>query len=301
MDSYIEPVYLNEKMVLNCAAYLFKGVAMESEAQRETKLTGKANISLGFKFLSDLISPVSGSAELAKDAKLSTKMARRYTMGGLHMTLIDELNDRDLVHRKFDASKSGHSKKFVELDVILKPVDFYSILEALKISAPLICQVLQNFGEKINQKVFANKKLKEDIKKYEELIEKILSELESDYLKSGQLEMLMSCPSSGRQIGVLDVDVGDADALSVKAKLTDGRFRVIGRVSRQIRDDETMSLVQRTVLSSILSIVEKVVGVTDGIQEYQAGMMVAKKIAQQVCQLNLPGPAVRVMAMSVCI
>ncbi len=217
------------------------------------------------------------------------------------MTLIDELNERKFIDRKFTVDKPAINSSFVELDVILKPVDFYSILEALKISTPLICQALQNFGEKINQKVFANKKLKEDIEKYEKLIANILSELEGDYLKSGQLEMLMSCPTTGRQIGVLDVDVADTDALSVKAKLTDGRFRVIGRVSRQIEEGESFSLVQRTVLSSILGIIEKVVGVTNGIKEYKAGMSIAREVAQQVCQLNLSGPAVRVMAMSVCI
>ncbi|MBD8757721.1 DUF6414 family protein [Pseudomonas coleopterorum] len=301
MDSYIEPVYLNEKMVLNCAAYLFKGVAMESEAQKETTISGKGNINLGLKFLTDLISPLSVGGELSKDSTSSTKTARRYTLGGLHMTLIDELLDRKLIEREFDVAKQADRRNFIELDVILKPVDFYSILEALKISVPLICQVLQNFGEKINQKVFSNKKLKDDLKKYEELIAKILSELESDYLKSGQLEMLMSCPMTDRQIGVLDVDVADADALSVKAKLTDGRFRVIGRVSRQIDEGETISLVQRTVLSSILSITEKIVGITSGIQEYQDGMIAAREMAQRVCQLNLSGPAVRVMAMSVCI
>jgi len=301
VNSYMEPVYLNEKMVLNCAAYLFKGVAMESEAQEGKKTSGKLNISLGFKFLNELISPVSGGGELAKESTSTTKTARRYTMGGLHMTLIDELNERELINHDFKVSESSSSSSFVQLDVVLKPVDFYSILEALKISAPLICQVLQNFGEKINQKVFGNKKLKDDIKKYEELIANVLAELEGDYLKSGQLEMLMSCPTTGKQIGVLDVDLADADALSIKAKLTDGRFRVIGRVSRQIGEGETISLVQRTVLSSILSIVEKVVTATDGIHDYQAGMNVARGLAQQVCQLNLSGPAVRVMAMSVCI
>lgn len=301
MNSYIEPVYLNEKMVLNCAAYLFKGVAMESEEQEGKTTAGKLNINLGFKFLNELISPISGAGELGKELTSSSKTARRYTMGGLHMTLIDELNERYFINRNFTVDEPTENSSFVELDVILKPVDFYSILEALKISAPLICQVLQNFGEKINQKVFANKKLKEDIRKYEELIANILSELEGDYLKSGQLEMLMSCPVTGRQIGVLDVDVTDIDALSVKAKLTDGRFRVVGRVSRQIGEGDAISLVQRTVLSSILSLVEKVVGMTNGIQEYQAGMNVARGLAQQVCQLNLSGPAVRVMAMSVCI
>lgn len=301
MNSYIEPVYLNEKMVLNCAAYLFKGVAMESEEQEGKKTAGKLNINLGFKFLNELISPLSAAGEVGKELTTSSKTARRYTMGGLHMTLIDELNERRFINREFAVDKPAVSSSFVELDVILKPVDFYSILEALKISTPLICQALQNFGEKINQKVFSNKKLKEDIEKYEKLIANVLSELEGDYLKSGQLEMLMSCPVTGRQIGVLDVDVADTDALSVKAKLTDGRFRVIGRVSRQIGEGESFSLVQRTVLSSILGIIEKVVGVTNGIQEYKAGMNIARGVAQQVCQLNLPGPAVRVMAMSVCI
>lgn len=275
MDSYIEPIYLNEKMVLNCAAYLFKGVAMESELEKGTTSQGKANISLGFKFLSDLISPISGAGELSKGATSITKTARRYTMGGLHMTLIDELHTRKLIDKKFNIKTPSNSSSFVELDVILKPVDFYSILEALKISAPLICQVLQNFGDRINHRIFSQESMKDDIKKYEELISQVLSELENDYLKSGQLEMLMYCPTSKRQIGVLDVDVGDAEALSVKAKLTDGRFRVIGRVSRHIEQGDSISLVQRTVLSTILGIIEKIVGITSGIQEYRAGMLTA--------------------------
>lgn len=301
MNSYIEPIYLNEKMVLNCAAYLFKGVAMESESQEGKASSSKGNLSLGFKFLNDLISPLSASAHQSKEISSSVKTARRYTMGGLHMTLIDELNERELIDREFNLSDKSQKEKFIEIDAILKPVDFYSILEAVKISAPLICQVLQNFGDKLNPKVFSNKKLRDDISKYEELITKVLSELESDYLKSGQLEMIMSHPETGRQIGVLDVDVGDADALSVKAKLTDGRFRVIGRVSRHVDESGSISLVQRTVLSSILSITEKLVGITDSIQGYRSGMDTARVIAQQVCQLKLDGPAVRVMAMSICI
>lgn len=301
MNSYIEPIYLNEKMVLNCAAYLFKGIAMESESQEGKASSNKGNISLGFKFLSDLISPISAAAHQSKETSSSVKTARRYTMGGLHMTLIDELNERELIDRSFSLSGQSQNNKFIEIDAVLKPVDFYSILEAVKISAPLICQVLQNFGDKLNPKVFSNKKLRDDIVKYEELITKVLSELESDYLKSGQLEMIMSDPETGRQIGVLDVDVGDADALSVKAKLTDGRFRIIGRVSRQVDENDSISLVQRTVLSSILSITEKLVGITDSIQGYRSGMETARAVAQQICQLKLDGPAVRVMAMSICI
>ena len=217
------------------------------------------------------------------------------------MSLIDSLHEKNLIDQNFNINQPNTNTSFVELDVVLKPVDFYSILEALKISAPLICQVLKNFGSKINQNLFSSKDFKDNIQKYEELTSNILSELESDYLKSGQLEMIMSCAKTKKQIGILDIDVTDADALSIKSKLTDGKFRVIGRISRQIGNNENMSLVQRTILSSLIDIVGKVVNITEGGSEYNKGIFLARNIAQQVCQLNLPGPAVRVMAMSVCI
>ena len=36
-DIFLEPVYLNEKMVLNCAAYVFKGYSSKSETQNTTQ------------------------------------------------------------------------------------------------------------------------------------------------------------------------------------------------------------------------------------------------------------------------
>jgi hypothetical protein len=297
---YIEPVYLNEKMVLNCAAYLFKGVAFESEVSEGCASKNKGNLSLGFKFLQDLISPISAGAEQQKEKSHSIKTARRYTMGGLHMALIDALRDsKDIWTPKLDEPIASQDK-FVELNVVLRPIDFHSLIETLRISAPLIAQLLQNFGEKFNQKLFTQK-FRTELIKYEGLINKILTELEGDYLKSGQLEMIMIDPTSGAQIGVVDIDVSDLEAVSVKSKLTDGQFRVIGRVSRVIKDGEEMSLVQRTVLSSALQIVEKLAGLGTGLEQYQSGMMVAKAVAQKFCQLSLPGPAVRVVAMSVCI
>jgi hypothetical protein len=300
MTFYVEPVYLNEKMVLNCAAYVFKGVAMESEVSEGDVSKNKGNLNLGFKFLNDLISPISASAEQQKEKSVATKTARRYTLGGLHMSLVDSLKDSDHLVSLHDIGAADSHKHYVEIDVILKPIDFYSIIEALKVASPLISQVLQNFGEKFNAKVF-NKNTKSDLVKYESLILKILSELENDYMKSGQLEMIMIDPASKKQLGVVDIDVSDMEPLAIKAKLTDGRFRVIGRISRHVNETENISLVQRTVLSSALEILEKLVGIGTSINQYREGMGAAKAIAQQVCQLNLPGPAVRIMAMSVCI
>ena len=46
--TFLEPVYLNEKMVLNCAAYVFKGYSLESEingtTQTEHSRAGKAGL-----------------------------------------------------------------------------------------------------------------------------------------------------------------------------------------------------------------------------------------------------------------
>lgn len=297
---YIEPVYLNEKMALNCAAYLFKGVALESEISEGQSSKNKGNLSLGFKFLQDLLSPISASAEQQKEKSQTTKTARRYTLGGLHMVLIDVLRDsKEIYTPKLDQPIEAQGK-FVELEVILRSIDFHSLIETLKISTPLIAQILQNFGEKFNQKIF-NQKFRADLVKYEELLRKILGELEDDYLKSDQLEMLMIDPETNKQIGVVDIDVSDLEVVAVKSKLTDGQFRVIGRVSRVIPSGGEMSLVQRTVLSSILQIMEKIATVGDGIQQYQSGMKAVKVVAQQFCQMSLSGPAVRVVAMSVCI
>lgn len=300
MSFYVEPVYLNEKMVLNCAAYIFKGVALESEVSEGDTKKNKGNLSLGFKYLQDLLLPISASAEQEIEKSIATKTARRYTLGGLHMSLIDALNENGHLSRSLDIGSISSHENYVEMNVVLKPIDFYSIIEALKVATPLISQVLQNFGDKFNAHVFT-KNMKADLAKYEQLVSKILSELENDYLKSGQLEMIMLDPVSSRQLGVVDIDVNDMEPLAVKAKLTDGQFKVIGRISRHVSGTENISLVQRTVLSSALGIIEKLVAASSGIDKYREGMGAARIIAQQVCQLTLPGPAVRVMAMSVCI
>ncbi|WP_316976187.1 DUF6414 family protein [Shumkonia mesophila] len=300
MGFYIEPVYLNEKMVLNCAAYVFKGVSLETEVSHEKSVKGKGTVSLGLKFLQDLISPLSFSAEGERGVSISEKTARRYTLGGLHMTLVDALNEAGHIGRETDIAVAPNRDQFIELDAVLRPIDFFSIIEAAKVSSPLIAQLLQTFGTKFNAQIFNNKVMQE-IPKYEKLVSNVLSELEGDYLRSGQLEMVMIDPDTARQIGVVDVDLSDLDALSVKAKLTDGRFRVIGRVYRHVGTGDRISIVQRTIISSILNIIEKLVGDGEDGVNYRAQMRTAKSAVEKVCQFYIDGPAIRVMAMSICI
>lgn len=298
--SYLEPVYLNEKMLLNSAAYAFKGVAMETEVMEDVSTKAKGNLSLGFKFLQELISPIAASAEVDRSSERSSKTARRYTLGGLHMTLLDSLLQDGVIEQIAEDTLGGVRENFVQLDVLLKPIDLFSIIETLKISTPLVSQFLQNFGEKINSKL-SSKNIQKDIPKYESLFSEFLDKLESDYLTSGQIEMIMISPVSRRQIGIVDIDVTDLNPSAVRAKLTDGKFKVIGKISRQVDEQENMSLVQRTVLSSLVDILDKISGLGSAEPRFLAEVQGLRPAVESICQLSLRGPAVRVVAMSICI
>lgn len=215
------------------------------------------------------------------------------------MTLVDSLTDDGRL-KEFNVHKQTLDADFVQLDVMLRPIDIFVIIEALKISTPLIAQFLQNFGEKINPRIFDKAFLKE-MGKYESLLATLLSKLEEDYLTSGLLEMVMIDPETGGKIGIVDVDVADLNANSIKSKLTDGRFKIIGKVSRSVSGEQSMSLVQRTILSSVMEIVDKVATVGGQADQYRDGIRGARAVVEKVCQLSLPGPAVRVMAMSICL
>jgi hypothetical protein len=279
---------------------MFKGVAMETEISEGKTTKASGNLTLGFKFLQDFLSPISASGDASRSTETSTKAARRYTLGGLHMTLLDALNQEKEIQVLTSDDLGNGSGKFVEIDAILKPVDLFSILEALKISTPLIAQFLYNFGSKINSEFF-NKNMQKDLEKYEKLLTIALSKLEEDYFSSGLIEMILIDPNTGRQFGVADIDVSDLSAASIKSKLTGGRFKIIGKVSRTFGSDESISLVQRTVLSSIMEIIEKTAGLGESKEQYLAGVSGAKMVLEQVCQLSLRGPAIRIIPMSVCI
>lgn len=301
MGDFLEPVFLNEKMVLNAAAYLFKGVALESENSEQTKTLTKGNISLGFKFLENFISTPSLSGDREKERQISSKSARTYTLGGLHMTVIDELEKQEKLKKimldPFSVPESG----FVSVNALLKPVDFYQILEIVNLATPLIARFLTDFGQKINNQIFT-KKVTEEIPKYSELIQSIVKSLESDYLKSKHLEMIMISPETNRPIGLIDIAIADGDPAEIKAKLTDGQFHVIGKVSRYIDENQKLSMVQRTILSTIADIIGKAVSLNkeqDKITSYQQWIENAEPIVEKFVKLSIPGPAVRIVAMSV--
>ncbi|MCX9457843.1 hypothetical protein IG604_19150, partial [Vibrio cholerae] len=263
MEKILEPIFLNEKMMLNTAAYLFKGVALEEEVTETERHSKKSSASLGLSFLKEIISPAKLSYDSNNDSSISLKSARSYTLGGLHMSVIDTLREHDLLSNVELSPLLIPEGNFVGLNVILKPVDFYQILEVIKLLKPLVFQLISDFGSKLNGQFF-NKTLMKEIPKYEKLIESLISSLENDYLTSNQLEMLMLDPSDNSIIGIVDIDLTGINHQEIKAKLNDGEFYVIGKVSRHIEDGETMSMLQRSMLSKIMELLSKLVSLAEG-------------------------------------
>jgi hypothetical protein len=302
MKTFLEPIFLNEKMLLNIAAYLFEGVSLNEEVTNENTKSNQVKGSIGFKFLQDLISPVSLDAEHESINKQYSKTARIYTLGGLHMSVIDELEkEKYLENISFNSKNLPKANSFIKLNVILKPVDYYQIIDVLKLIKPLIIQLIDDFGTKINSNIF-NKNTKKEIPKYDKLIESIIQSLENDYLNSKQLEMLMIEPKTKSIIGIVDIDLTDINPQEIKAKLNDGQFFIIGKISRVVEENERISMFQRTLLSKIVELVENMVSLNDDIiqiNNYKTFLQNIQPIIEKFIQLNLKGPAIRVMAMSV--
>lgn len=295
---YLEPLYLNERMVLNAAAYLFKGVSAESEETSQTSAKSRANAKIGISFLHGLL----GKAELGVGGQSfssnEVKTVRRYTLGGLHMTVVDELDGKKEI--KNASNGELESGQYIKTRAILQPIDIFQLIETLQTSAPLVIQILKHFGAKFGME----KKSLEEFLKYEKPITQIIDAIALDYLKSKQLEMLLCNPQTGIAFGVVDLDVTDYDPKEVQAKLTDGEFTVIGKVIKRVEEGESLSLVQRTFLSYIMGALDKLMAVTNDIgrfENYRNSIDSAKPMIEKFCRLSIDGPAYRMTAMSICV
>lgn len=243
------------------------------------------------------------SGNISKDVKSETKSALTYTMGCLHMSVLDELEEKK--HIKYiNAVGENFEESYVNLEAVLKPVDFFSIIEVIKNLAPPLFQVMKKLGPKINPKFFTNKWIKE-LQDYENAVTVIVNQLENDYLKSKQLEMIMVDPNDPNiQFGIVDLDVSDCNPIEVKARLTDGKFHVIGKITRSVSEKQNISLVQRSFLSTVVDLVTKLVELdkeVEAIKKHKDDVEKVRSMIEKICQLQIPGPAYRLMAMSVCV
>ncbi len=320
---FLEPVYLNETMLMNCASYFFKGISLEAETISNTENSKKyvgnleGGMDLGFDFLGNVakgIGKLNGQGENHQLNNLQTKLVKNVTLGSWHMEVINKLSGNNLIEISSKNLHKHDSYHYVKIKAILKPVEFYSMLEILK----LLLSQSENFikssgklffkaekGKNQNQKLLNDK-----IDTYTNLtqsLNELIKELEKDYLKSNLLEMMM-IDENEKVIGVLDIDVKDKNPNEIKAELTDGEFIIFGKIVRYIDEKNELNLIQRSLLSSITEKFNKLVPIINSFQENNPNFLesyaqisdVAKQVIEQFIDLKLQGPAIRVKAMSIC-
>ena len=345
-DTFLEPVYLNEKMVLNCAAYVFKGYSLESEINDKTQ-TGHSKVGkAGFSFLERLIS-FGVEAGSNQSSTTENRSARRYTVGGLHMSLIDELHNLRMLHAISPESLGEdleNSISYVETLAELRPIDFYALIDTLRIAIPIAEKILISIvkplydqhresqpemqqlrqlqnpspsrkrkGNRSNQTQDAQGEQNLDklqlalgeTETYATALQGLLEHLENDYRRSKQIEMVMwSVDDKPRPYGVVDLDLADYAPEELRAKLSGGTYRVVGKVTRNVRKGQSINLLQKSVLFSAASLLNRVIevqGETDNLRQYRQGLAAVRQVLEHFGLLEVPGPALRVAAMSVCI
>ena len=333
---FLEPIYLNEVMLMNCASYLFKGVSLKAETVSTTENTKgiegqvDGNTEGGLNFLSN-IAKISGGLSLQGSnnnlQNYQNTMERTITLGSLHMEVINTLNNEGLkiVDNSF-LNKKPSTYDYVRVKAILKPIDFYTVLEILK----LILPQLEKFFDLAGETVFKpqkgknqNKKLiEEKVDKYKGIAKalgELIKELKDDYLSSNQLEMIMT-DEEGNQLGVLDIDVKDKEPSEIKAQLTDGEFIIFGKIVRYVDEDSELSLTQRSSLSVITDKLNKIVSVislfttkdSDSPENQEQDVDITEQWTNltslgetilneyELLELKMKGPVIRLKAMSVC-
>ena len=337
-DPFLEPVYLNEKMVLNCAAYIFKGYSLESETHDRTQAERSRGGKAGVSFLKRLIS-IGVEAGSKQSSTTENRSARRYTVGGLHMSLIDELHTRKMLHAIDPDSlkEDPDGISYVEMLAELRPIDFYTLIDTLRMAIPIAEKVLTSIvkplydqhrhapsqspdlssrrkgsrsshanNRQVEQQSLDKFQLAlEDTGTYATAIQGLLEHLENDYRRSKQIEMVMwSVGHSPRPYGVVDLDLADYEPEELRAKLSGGTYHVVGKVTRNVRTGQSINLLQKSVLFSAMSLLNRLIevqGETDALREYRQGLPAARRILEHFGLLEVPGPALRVAAMSVCI
>lgn len=272
---FLEPIYLNETMLFNCASYLFGSVVLNKEETTNNtndnksrgSAKGSAGSKLGISLFSDLINAngeLEGELERSNLLSSETKVTHTITLGAVHQSVIEELSSKNFI-RNLDSKNIHnfkHDNKYIKIKATLIPVDYFEILQILKLVVPQLKNFFDFFGSKF---LGTDSKSEDEVKELEDtitnafqLITDLVTELENTYLESNQLEMLMLDDDSDTLIGVLDINISNKNSNEikkeinkVKAKLTDGNFIVIGKVTKFAKKGEYVNLLQRSLLSTI--------------------------------------------------
>lgn len=320
MKDLLEPVYLNEKMLLNCAGYLFDGVETstnisQSNNDQSTKsVTGSGGIGTSgvLEWLAKAEGNLEGKLDLQNANNYSKSSTKYLTFGALHMKVLKKLHEDKLIKKFEGFDEDLKQSPYVAIEADLQPVDFFELLQILKMLTPQLKYLTTFLNKNSTDKKQSShqNQLNNDII---EIIKNLILELEKNYLESNLLEMLMSI--NGRCIGVIDIDLENNEPNKIKSQLNDGNFIIIGKITKIINDDQNINLLQRNVITPLLSLVERISLLVEAInsnkEDYEISdskisEIVAFKqrtyfIINSLLDIFIDGPAMRIRAMSICI
>lgn len=105
MKQLLEPIYLNEQMLLNCASYLFDGIGLTQEINRTSaestnkNLNGTGTIeSMGFvDFIAKAGGNINAKYESQSNSNYAFNTIKTLTLGAIHMKSLDKLEDESLI------------------------------------------------------------------------------------------------------------------------------------------------------------------------------------------------------------
>lgn len=311
-EKFLDPMYVNEKMVLNCAAYLFKGVSLEIEHDERENKERLGGIEIGIPFLKELLRTPVLTGQARTISMEENRSIRRYTVGGLHMAVLDELHKRKMVRQlpgKQMSTFTQAGEAYFDIEAVLRPSDYAALIGTIKILGPLVGQLFRDFGDKLlkqgSSDFFDHNVMRESVNSYEQSVMSLLDKLERDYFTSNQLEMVMwPREENGRALRVVDLDVSDFEPAELRAKLSGGNFHIIGKVVSSVGPGQRIDLLQKTVLSNSGKLINTIIAAL-GDKEVTAKQRIhmnnVKAVAEKIIDLEIQGPAVRVAAMSVCV
>lgn len=317
MKDLLEPIYLNEKMLLNCAGYLFDGVetstniSQTNSDQNNKSLKGTANIGTNgiLEWLAKAEGNFEGNLDNQSHNNYSKSSTKYLTLGAIHMKVLKELYLNEYVHEIKDLTKIASDTPYKKIEGVLQPVDFFEIIQIIKSLTPHFETIFNLFGNEI----FSNKTLPQkgnkpnnqaiNAKNGIQILTGVINELEKNYLESNLLEMMI-LDDQGKCIGIVDLDINNQDPKRIKAQLTDGYFHIYGKITKIVSSDGEIDLIQRSLISPLLLILEQGFIAWQEHQKAVQFLFVKEIIMQklnQVLKLKIQGPAVRIRAMSICI
>jgi hypothetical protein len=227
------------------------------------------------------------------------------------MSVLDELTKLQMVQTIDTEGRTislGSDETYVDVQCILEPSDYYSLIGTAQILVPLVSQICRDFGEKFLPKVRPEfkdrKRMVASIDSFENSVASVIQQLENDYLTSRQLELVMWSDADRRPIGVVDLDLGNSQASEIRTKLSGGRYHVIGKLSRRVEAGDKIDLLQKTVLSNTVTLFLSAMNLGEDeekVAELRNSVLPAIQLIKRVVRLEVPGPAIRINAMSVCL